>query len=400
MIVKTVKSFNQFTRHALSEKVAGYVNKSKSLEEEIVRLKKRYNLHKIFRFDLGENVDGFSPRINEFLENLYKNEVLFSKLHQYPDITHLSLRERIGATFNIPRQHIVISAGLDSILDLITRVFFEYRDVFVMPVPGFFLFESYSERMGATPVFLQLEEDSDFDWTEKTFEKLKDLIVRFRPKIVWLSNPNNPTGNVIPEPMMVEIFNLTREYNIYVVLDEAYFDYVGKITDSAARFIKEYDNLMVLRSFSKAYGLAGIRLGYIMCSNEEIIEALLLHRHHFPITQLSMNIARVALKDKQFISQTQMNTRRRRSVLYNLLDTLPSFRYVPSQTNIFMLKNNLLSSCELDSKLKRYGIITSQLNITGIAQNKFLRITIRNESDNYYFFNACKEINDELLKLS
>jgi histidinol-phosphate aminotransferase len=400
MIVKTVKSFNQFTRHALSEKVAGYVNKSKSLEEEIMRLKKRHNLQKIYRFDLGENVDGFSPKINEFLENLYKNEVLFSKLHQYPDITHLSLRERIGATFNIPRQHIVISAGLDSILDLITRVFFEYRDVFVMPVPGFFLFESYSERMGATPVFLQLEEDSDFEWTETTFEKLKDLIIRFRPKIVWLSNPNNPSGNVIPEPMLIEIFNLTHEYNIFVVLDEAYFDYVGKIADSAARYIKQYDNLMVLRSFSKAYGLAGIRLGYIMCSNEDIIEALLIHRHHFPITQLSLNIARVALKDKHFINQTQVNTRQRRTILYNLLDTLSSFRYIPSHTNIFMLKNNLISSTELDSRLKRYGIITSQLNITGIATNKYLRITIRKESDNYYFFNACKEINDELLQLS
>jgi histidinol-phosphate aminotransferase len=400
MIVKTVKSFNQFTRHALSEKVAGYVNKSKSLEEEVVRLKKRYNLQKIYRFDLGENVDGFSPKINEFLENLYKNEVLFSKLHQYPDITHLSLRERIGAIFNIPRQQIVISAGLDSILDLITRAFFEYRDVFIMPVPGFFLFESYSERMGATPVFLQLDEESNFEWTPETFEKLKDLIVRFRPKIVWLSNPNNPTGNVIPESMLKEVLDLTYAYNIYIVLDEAYHDFVGKTSDSAAKYLKSYQNLMVLRSFSKAHGLAGIRLGYIMCSNEEIIEALLIHRHHFPITQLSMNIARIALKDRSFINQTQNNTRQRRNILFNLFDTLPTFKYIPSQTNIFMLRNNFLTANELDVKLKKYGIVTSQLNITGLAHNKYLRITIRTESDNYYFFNACKEINNELQHLS
>jgi histidinol-phosphate aminotransferase len=400
MLVKTVKSFNQFTRHAITEKVAGYVNKSKSLEEEVVRLKKRYNLQKIYRFDLGENVDGFSPKINDFLENLYKNEVLFSKLHQYPDITHLSLRERIGATFNIPRQHIVISAGLDSILDLITRAFFEYRDIFVMPVPGFFLFESYSERMGATPVFLQLDEENNFDWNNETFEQLKKLIVRFRPKIVWLSNPNNPTGHTIPEPMLQEVFSLAHDYNVYVVLDEAYYDFVGKTSGSAAKYIKDYSNLMVLRSFSKAYGLAGIRLGYIMCSNEDIIEALLIHRHHFPITQLSMNIARIALKDRQFINQTQNNTRKRREILYQLLSDLSTFKFIPSQTNIFMLKNNLLSANDLDLKLKKYGIITSQLNITGVAQNKYLRITIRNEADNYYFFNACKEINDELLHLS
>jgi histidinol-phosphate aminotransferase len=400
MIVKTIKSFNQFTRNALAEKVGGYVNKSKSQEEEIIRLKKRYNLQKIYRFDLGENVDGFSPKINEFLENLYKNEVLFSKLHQYPDITHLSLRERIGAIFNIPRQHIVISAGLDSILDLITRVFFEYRDVFIMPVPGFFLFESYSERMGATPVFLQLDENNNFEWTEETFNKLKDLIIKFRPKIVWISNPNNPTGKVIPENMLKEIFELTSTYNIYVVVDEAYHDFIGKTSDSSAKFLNEYRNLMVLRSFSKAHGLAGIRLGYLMCSNEDIIEAMLIHRHHFPITQLSMNIARISLKDKSFINKTQIVTRQRREILFQLLDTLPTFKYIPSQTNIFMLKNSSLTATELDLKLKKYGIITSHLNITGLGQNKYLRITVRNEADNDYFYDACKKINDDMLHLS
>jgi len=260
MLVKTNKSFNQFTRHALLEKVGGYVNKSKSLEEEIVRLRNRNNLNRIYRFDLGENVDGFSPMVNDFLENLYKNEILFSKLNEYPDITHLSLRKRLGAIFNIPRQNIVISAGLDSILDLITRAFFEYRDVFLMPVPNFFLFESYSERMGATPVFLRLNEDDNFIWTENTIEKFKDLIVKFRPKIIWLSNPNNPTGQIIPEETLLEIIDLASAYNIYVVVDEAYHEFVGTPNDSIVKYSQKYYNLMVLRTFSKALGLAGIRL--------------------------------------------------------------------------------------------------------------------------------------------
>ena len=74
MIVKTIKSFNLVTRNALLEKVQGYVNKSKSLEAEILRIKKRNDLKKIYRFDLGENIDGFSPKVNHFLENLYKKE--------------------------------------------------------------------------------------------------------------------------------------------------------------------------------------------------------------------------------------------------------------------------------------------------------------------------------------
>jgi histidinol-phosphate aminotransferase len=342
MFVKTIKSFNQFTRNALLEKVGGYVNKNKSLEREILYIKRTYNLSKIYRFDLGENVDGFSPKVNKYLSTFSRNEVLFSKLHQYPDITHTSLRERLGAIFKVPRQNIVISAGLDSILDLITRVFFEYKDIFLMPVPGFFLFEGYSERMGATPIFHQLDEKDDFRWSENTHENFKNLIVRFRPKIIWLSNPNNPTGQIIPEDKLLDIIHLAYSQNSYIVIDEAYYEFIGEPDDSAAKYTKLYNNLMVLRSFSKALGLAGIRLGYLICSNPEIIDALLLHRHHFPITQLSLNIARLAVKDKEFIYLTQKNTKQRRDILYKELDALSTFKYIPSRTNIFMLKNKLL----------------------------------------------------------
>lgn len=399
MIVKTIKSFNLVTRNALLEKVKGYVNKSKSLEAEILRIKKRNNLKKIYRFDLGENIDGFSPKVNSFLENFPKNEVLFSKLHQYPDITHLSLRERIGATFNVPRQNIVISAGLDSIIDLITRVFFDYKDTFLMPVPDFFLFESYSERMGASPVFLRLEESNNFAWTKSTYQKFNELLLKFRPKIVFLSNPSNPTGQIIPEDKLIEIIELAESYNTFVVIDEAYHEFVGEPNESMAKYSDKYPNLIILRSFSKAIGLAGIRLGYLICSNEEVVEALLLHRHHFPATQLSLNIARIALKDKAYLIKTQENTTKRRELLFNNLKTLQSFKFIPSRTNIFMLKNKFLPAVELDKRFKRRGIIVSCINTPG-APSEYLRITVRTEKDNLYLFNVCKEIDQECQLLS
>lgn len=400
MIAKTVKSFNQFTRHALLEKVEGYVSKSKSLEEEIYRLKKQYDLQKIYRFDLGENVDGFPSIVNDFVKILYSNKILISRLNQYPEITHTSLRERLGAIFKVPRQNIVISAGLDSILDLISRVFFEYKDVFLMPVPGFFLFESYSERMGASPIFLQLNEEDDFRWTHPIFEKCKELIVRFRPKIIWLSNPNNPTGQVIPDEMLEQIIELADAYNIFVVVDEAYHEFIGDAGESAARLTHKYSNLMVLRTFSKAFGLAGIRLGYLICSDQEVIEALLLHRHHFPITQLSLNIAQLATKDVDFIKNTRLITHQRSNILFKKLEELPTFKFVPSKTNIFMLKNKHLTALELDKLFKKRGIIASHLNITGIVKDDYLRITVRTEEDNEYFIKVCKEIDLECQFLS
>ena len=382
------------------EKVNGYVNKTKSFEEDILLLKEFYGLENIYRFDLGENTDGFSPLIDDFINILYENNNLISKLHRYPDITHLAIRERLAEIYNIPRQYIVISSGLDSILDLITRTFFEYRDTYLMPVPNFFLFESYSERMGASPVFMQLNEEDNFGWTEESFARFKDLIVKFRPKLIWLSNPNNPTGQIIPEDKLLEIIKIASDYNVYVVVDEAYYEFIGALGESSAKYIYKYNNLMVLRTFSKALGLAGIRLGYLMCSDPEIIDALLLHRHHFPVTQLSLNIAQLSLKDTDYLYHTQYITMARRNILFNKLSTLKSFRFIPSNTNIFMLRSQCLSASDLDKKLRMLGIITSRLNITGISNDNYLRITIRSDTDNDYLFKACQQIDIESLHIS
>jgi histidinol-phosphate aminotransferase len=254
--------------------------------------------------------------------------------------------------------------------------------------------------MGASPLFLQLDEKDDFTWTDQTFNKFKDIIAQFRPKLIWISNPNNPTGQIIPDDKLHEIIKLAYYYNVYVVVDEAYHEFIGDPKDSAVKYTNAYKNLMVIRTFSKAHGLAGLRLGYLICSNPDIIEALLLHRHHFPVTQLSLNIARIATKDMSFIQNTRENTNIRRNILFKNLDTLNTFKYIPSQTSIFMLKSSILSAHELDKKLKSKGIITSQLNITGITPNNYLRITVLTEKDNEFLFQVCKEINAECQNLS
>lgn len=397
MITKTRKFFNQATRQSLLDQVGGYVDKSHSINLEIDELKKKYNINKVYRFDLGENVDGFSPLINYFLEELYKNKSIFSRLNEYPDITHRNLRKRLASLYNINREDIVISTGLDSILDLITRVFFDYNNVYLMPIPDFFLFENYSERMGATPMFLPLKEVSKFTWTTDTMWEFNDLIIKFKPKIVWLSNPSNPTGQYIESRIMEEIIKLTYSHNVFIVIDEAYGEYIGNPEDSAVKHIKKYNNLMVLRTLSKAYGLAGIRIGYLMCSSKEIIKALLMHRHHFPATQMGLNLAHIAVDDQEFIQVTRNNIKWRGIKLFKNLDTLKTFQYIKSQTNIFMLKNNYLSDIEFRDKLKPHGILASSINISDVKKRQYLRFTIRTDEDNEYLFKILTKIDNEMI---
>jgi histidinol-phosphate aminotransferase len=396
MLIKTYKFFNQLTRQALLDSVNGYVDKSKSVTSEINKLRAKFGIDKFYRFDLGENADGFSPAINNFLEKPENRHEIFEKLNEYPNVTHIALRQQLAEFYNIERSQIVISTGLDSILDLITRIFFDYNDVYLMPVPDFFLFESYSERMGGMPIFLPLEEKNNFSWVDKTIEQYCDSITRFRPKIVWISNPSNPSGQTIPINTLYRIIKIAHENNVFIVIDEAYGEFFVDEESSAIRFINQFKNLMVLRTFSKAYGLAGIRLGYLISSSKDIVSALLLHRNHFPATQLALKLASIALEDQDFLSQTQLNTIYRRSNLFEQLRTLKTFKYIPSNSNIFMLKNKYLTDDKLHLLLKQKGIYTSLLQITGIEKKDYLRLTIRNEQDNNFLFKKCQEIDAEI----
>lgn len=396
MLIKTYKFFNQLTRQALLDSVNGYVDKSKSVTSEINKLRGKFGIKKIYRFDLGENADGFSPKINEYLRKAENQKVLFEKLNEYPNVTHIGLRQQLAEFYHIDRKNIVLSTGLDSILDLITRVFFDYNDVYLMPVPDFFLFESYSERMGGMPIFLPLSEENNFCWTEKTIHHLCDLIERFRPKIVWLSNPSNPSGQVIRPDTLEQIIKIAYDNNVFIVIDEAYGEFFKDANQSAIQFIHEYENLMVLRTFSKAYGLAGIRLGYLISSSKDIIQALLMHRNHFPVTQFALKTASLALTDQKFIQQTIVSTEYRRQKLFQDLLELKTFRFIPSTTNNFMLKNKFLTDEKLHLLLKQKGIYTSLLRITGIEKQNYLRVTIRSEEDNHFLVQKCHEIEKEI----
>lgn len=394
MVIKTHKYFNQSTREALFDHVNGYVNKTKSVNAEIETLINEYKIKKIYRFDLGENVDGFSPNVKKFIENKF-NENVIDNLNEYPDITHRNLRKQIGDYYNIKREKIVVSAGLDSVLDLITRVFLEKNDSYLMTIPDFFLFENYSERMGAIPLFLPKEEIDNFGFSPNLVSRFADMIGRFRPKLVMISNPSNPSGYVMKNEILHEIIKICHHYNVFIVIDEAYSEYIENHY-SAINYIHNYQNLMVLKTFSKAYGLAGIRVGYLVCSSAEIIKALLLHRHHFPATQLSLDIAAEALRHQEFIFETRKNNEIRKAFLFKELKKLNNFHFIPSATNIFMLKHKYLTDDELDILFKKKGIIASSLKITGIEGKNYLRITVKKDEENQFLLDNCKKIDEKI----
>ena len=398
--MKTHKFFNTATRQAMFEQVKGYVDKSIDLGARIERIKREHGIERIYRFDLGENAEGYSPRIEQYLDGFRGSDGriapdrLVAWLSAYPDRDHTGLKRALSLRYGIPAEWVLIDAGLDSILDLITRVFLEHGDGFLMPTPSFYLFEEYSERMGAVPYFLPLLERDQYRWTEEVISQYRKLVARFQPKLVWLANPNNPTGQFIEPELLRELIDHACDYNAFVVIDEAYGEYTDPPGDvhSAARWLTRYENLLVLRTFSKKYGLASLRIGYAMCASPDIREGLQVHRHHFPVTQAALDLASIALEDRAFLEHSRARTLANRAEMFQRIGGLQSFALIPSQTNIFMLRNRQLDGAQFAAALERFGIIASPLEISGIKERGFLRFTLRSVEDNLHLCAALEEI--------
>lgn len=395
MHFKTHKFFNSSTRQAMFEKVQGYIDKTTDVEAEIEAVRTRHRLDRIYRFDLGENAEGYSPRIRSYLDELRMDDRNVARLNEYPERSQSGLRQRIAEKYRIPADWIVACTGLDSMLDLIARVFLDHRDIYLMPTPSFFLFEAFSERMGAIPYFLELKEEDQFRWTPRTSLQFMKLVDKFRPKLIWIANPNNPTGQFIPVPELEKLISFASNFNAFVVIDEAYGEYTDLPDEvqSASRFLIRYQNLMVLRTFSKKYGLASLRIAYLMCSSPDIMEGILVHRHPFPVTQLSIDLAKIALEDDAFLNHSRsMNTAKREEV-FRELEPLENFSVIPSASNIFMLKHLRLSGEDLKAAFERKGIIASRIDISGIEGKGYLRFALRNRADNQFLCHVCKELN-------
>ncbi|MCG8572350.1 MAG: histidinol-phosphate aminotransferase family protein [Spirochaetes bacterium] len=393
-IIKTRTFFNLGTQRALYEGIGGYVKKEVSLAERLEKVKKEYQLDKIYRFDLGENSDGCHQgvvdQLTDYLNTINKREYL----GQYPEFVCYKLRQKIAELHGICPDDILLSAGLDQMLIMIASTFLELNDRVVVNNPSFFLFEEYSQRMGAITIQLHLEEKDKFQWTRRTLHDYRDTLDKLKPKLIWIANPNNPTGLSLPDNTIEEIIHEAANHFCFIVIDEAYGEFKDHTyeVNSASKFLKEYNNVIVLRTFSKAYGLANLRVGYAMTSDRDIFNALKLHCPYFPITQFSFDMVYHALNNQEYLDEVRKVNYKRKQKLIQKLEKIRDLDYIPSETNIMMIGCKHLSSIEIQEKLEKYGIIVSSVPGDDYISRKYFRFTICSDEENQYFANSIAEI--------
>lgn len=298
----------------------------------------------------------------------------------YPDNSCIQLRERIAQNLGIPAQNLGVGNGTTELIFLIGVAFLNPGETFVMSESSFIMAKIVAQIMDCNLIEVPLK-----DYRHDLDAILK--MVSDDTKLIYLDNPMNPIGTMLTQQDVSRFMGSIPE-NIIVVFDEAYFEYAHKenFTDTL-RFIQERRSVIVLRTFSKMYGLAGFRVGYC-AAPEEFIDALNRARPPFSVNRLAQIAAAEALGDEVHIKKTQEITQSGKRFLYENFERMSLF-YIPSETN-FVTVDVKTDAQKMADEFKKRSVIVRPLTVYG--KPTFLRVTIGTPEQNRKFIEVLKQI--------
>lgn len=290
------------------------------------------------RLDFNENVSGCSPKVLETLRNAASRGFLAT----YPE--YAEVLGRLGDHLGVAAEQVTIGAGTDEIINGILHAYVDAGDEVVMARPSFAMFKFYTQLVGGIPVHVPFKGPN--------LEFPADEIVRAigpRTRAVCIASPNNPTGGVASLEDTLRV--LTAADRCAVLIDEAYFDFHG---ETMVGLIEDWPNLFVARTFSKAYGMAGMRLG-IGVSQRENIATVRKGQSPYGVNSLAVRCALAAMEDTSYVRQYVSEVLRARERVYGALDEL-GLRHWPSKAN-FVLFELGPESRDICSALSEEGIL-------------------------------------------
>jgi histidinol-phosphate aminotransferase len=316
--------------------------------------------------------------VNEFNNPVLMdaNESPFGEFNRYPDSTHKKIRTQISELKNISSEKIAVGNGSDELIDLIIKIFCEpKKDSVLMMNPSFAMYGFYASINENAVLKLQLDEN--FEIQKEDFLKISK---ENQPKIFFLCSPNNPTGNSIED---IE-FYIKNFYGI-VVVDEAYIEFSDK--KSAIELLEKYPNLIVLQTFSKAWGMAGARVG-IAYASEEIIRLIYTLKAPYNVNSLSLNLAAESLKNINEFKNNLQEILSERAWLNEEFKNIQCIQKVfPTNANFFLIE--FKDAEKVFFKLLENEILTSK-RFPQIPN--CIRINVGKREENKQLINVLKTI--------
>ena len=320
----------------------------------------------------NENPVGPSPKIIDSIEKIVK------ETHRYPDGNATRLKAKISRKFNILENQVTVGNGSNDIIEFVARSFLGPNDSAVYSEHAFAVYPLVVRAVGAMGIEVPAKNFSH------DLEAMLDSIEE-NTKLIFIANPNNPTGSFIEQSELLNFLEKVPE-EIIVLLDQAYFDYSSfETSDLEFDVLERFPNLVISRSFSKAYGLAGFRVGYSV-SSIEIADYLNRVRQPFNANSLALYAAEIALDDDQFIKKCLELNFEQKQILFNGLQA-SGFECLPSRANFISF------DCKKDSndafnKLLHEGVIVRSLGVYKMPN--FLRVSIGLPEENLLFLEKLK----------
>lgn len=319
--------------------------------------------------------------------------MLATYLLDYPDNQYNMLRRRLADRFAVSPDWFVLGAGLESLIDHITRAFLGPGSSCMIPVPNFCIYEDYSIRQGAQVHLVPMQ--SPGLWSEGDICRLEAALLAEQPRLLWISNPVNPPGCLLPQTVLERLLALAGRTGTLVVVDEAYAEYTDSDQTplSAASLLQTNLHLIVLRTFSKIYGLPNLRVGYMICANQECCRGVLAYRPIFPFSWFSLYTCQLALLDDDWLMEARSRLAQRKPIVEQGLNGLTGYEQIPSQTNTIMFRHHDLSAETVQHGLADQGVLVANLDqVAGIEGQGWLRMTVRSELENQIFLDACRAL--------
>jgi histidinol-phosphate aminotransferase len=323
----------------------------------------------IIKLDANENPYGCSPRVQQALASC-------SHLNIYPDAGQTELRKLLAGYTGVGVERIVASNGSDQLIDLILRLFVGPDDEIIDCIPTFAMFSFFAELCGGTLV--EVPRDDNFAVNVKALK----AAISSKTKLVFLANPNNPTGTIMPQSDIKEVLDT----GLPVIVDEAYYEFSG---ETVVPLIGQYRNLMVLRTFSKWAGLAGLRIGYGIFP-VEIADYLLRIKPPYCVNAAALVAVRESLQDVDYLMEQVKALVTERERLFAELKKLKFLKPFPSKANFILCSVLTGQASELQQKLQQKGILVRYFDKPMLRN--YIRISVGKPEHTDAVIKALREI--------
>jgi len=325
----------------------------------------------LIKLDANENPFGTLPVVRAALQSL-------DTIHVYPDPESRHIRCKLAEYHQVSEKNIVIGAGADELIDLLIRLVIEPGDSLINCPPTFGMY-SFDGILNQANV-INVPRGSNFSISTTG---IIDAVRAYSPKIIFLANPNNPDGSMISQMDFYQLIDLP----VLVVIDEAYINFVDGDQDFFLQSVENHENLIVLRTFSKWAGLAGLRIGYGIFP-AWIVPILMKAKQPYNVSVAAEKAAITALDSINILNDYGRQIIQQRERLFSELEKLPWLEPYPSQANFILCKVNGIDAAMLKQRLRKQGILIRYFDKPGLRDH--IRISVGTKEQISRLVNALK----------